>query len=367
MEQSIFGLKFNIMKYILILILFLSCSNRLFAQACITLTEPSVFSVSCSKIEISSNNGNDGSVTANVSGGTSPYTYLWSNGATTSSITNLSSGSYEVTVTDKNNCITTCNTVLNGGVCNLPNAGKDTALCDLFTLNLIPAGIGQAWNSVAGNPSNATINSQGLIVGMTNVGVYKFYLSAGTNCNDTVKVIRQNSFNKGICAGDTYELKTQSNLTNIKWYRNGNLLAASTSDTIIVRISGTYTYEGLDANGCLIKLCCPAIFVDSTCCITPNAGNDQILSCNGNIAPTIASLGVAPIAYTWYVVTQPSGANALINNTGAVSNMLISGNYIFELRSDSDANCKDSVRITVPNCSVPCPSPNCRYTSVRKL
>ena len=36
--------------------------------------------------------------------GTSPFTYLWSNGQTTSSVTGLSSGSYSVTVTDANGC-----------------------------------------------------------------------------------------------------------------------------------------------------------------------------------------------------------------------------------------------------------------------
>lgn len=251
--------------------------------------------------------------------------------------------------------------------CTIPNAGADTTLCDLTTLTLISAVSGQTWNAVSGNPSNATIDNQGVISGMTNVGVYMFYISAGSNCNDTIKVIRQNSFSKGICAGDTYELKTQSSLTNIKWYRNNILLNGSTLDTIVVRLAGTYKYEGTDANGCIIKLCCPAVFVDSTCCITPNAGIDQILTCNGTTAPTMANLGAAPSAHTWYIVTQPSGAAAAINNSGAASNLTISGDYIFELRSDADSNCKDNVKVTVPNCSVPCPSPNCRYTSVRKL
>jgi PKD repeat protein len=39
-----------------------------------------------------------------VSGGNAPYRYLWSNNATTSSIQNLSAGTYQVTVTDAQNC-----------------------------------------------------------------------------------------------------------------------------------------------------------------------------------------------------------------------------------------------------------------------
>ena len=40
-----------------------------------------------------------------VSGGISPYNYLWSNGNTTTMINNLYGGNYTVTITDANNCI----------------------------------------------------------------------------------------------------------------------------------------------------------------------------------------------------------------------------------------------------------------------
>lgn len=53
---------------------------------------------------ISCPNGNDGFLIASVSGGTSPFSYLWSNGVTTNGLAGLSGGSYSVTVTDANNC-----------------------------------------------------------------------------------------------------------------------------------------------------------------------------------------------------------------------------------------------------------------------
>jgi gliding motility-associated-like protein len=49
----------------------------------------------------------NGSATANVSGGHPPYTYLWSNGATTATISGLAPGIYSVTITTANGCLST--------------------------------------------------------------------------------------------------------------------------------------------------------------------------------------------------------------------------------------------------------------------
>ncbi|MGL2995332.1 SprB repeat-containing protein, partial [Flavobacterium sp. TSSA_36] len=46
----------------------------------------------------------NGSIKLTVSGGTSPYTYLWSNNAITKDISNLSNGTYSVVITDFNGC-----------------------------------------------------------------------------------------------------------------------------------------------------------------------------------------------------------------------------------------------------------------------
>ena len=52
-------------------------------------------------------NGERGDVSATVTGGMGPYRFQWSNGATTSSITNLLPGKYSLTVSDRNGCTAT--------------------------------------------------------------------------------------------------------------------------------------------------------------------------------------------------------------------------------------------------------------------
>ena len=52
--------------------------------------------------------GNNGILSAAITGGTMPYSYLWSDGGqTTSSANNLAEGTYAVTITDANNCSVT--------------------------------------------------------------------------------------------------------------------------------------------------------------------------------------------------------------------------------------------------------------------
>ena len=76
------------------------------AQSAITLIEPSVLSTSASSTSTTSCNSSDGTVSVSVLGGTGPYTYLWndSSSSITQTVTNLSVGTYIVTVTDANAC-----------------------------------------------------------------------------------------------------------------------------------------------------------------------------------------------------------------------------------------------------------------------
>lgn len=63
-------------------------------------------------------NGNNGSASVSVSGGSAPYGYAWSNGASGSDINNLAAGTYTLTVSDANGCwkIVSVNVDVNSGI-----------------------------------------------------------------------------------------------------------------------------------------------------------------------------------------------------------------------------------------------------------
>ncbi len=73
--------------------------------------------------------GPNGSATANVSGGTAPFTYSWSTGTTSATAGNLLPGSYTVTVTDANGCTGTASTTINAGSVLSVTATSTNQLC----------------------------------------------------------------------------------------------------------------------------------------------------------------------------------------------------------------------------------------------
>ena len=78
------------------------------ATASVTITEPSVLTVSIGSVtDVSCNGGSDGSATATPTGGTSPYSYAWPGSRTTAVVSDFAAGMYEVTVTDANGCTAT--------------------------------------------------------------------------------------------------------------------------------------------------------------------------------------------------------------------------------------------------------------------
>ncbi|MBU6340467.1 MAG: choice-of-anchor L domain-containing protein [Bacteroidetes bacterium] len=66
--------------------------NLITVTANLTPTDPACFS------------SNNGSITTTASGGSGPFTYLWSNNATTANLNNLAPNTYTVTVTNGNGC-----------------------------------------------------------------------------------------------------------------------------------------------------------------------------------------------------------------------------------------------------------------------
>ncbi len=79
----------------------------------VTVSEPSAISTdSITVTDATCDTCANGSATVWANGGTSPYTYNWSNGQISASLVNVQEGMYYVTITDGNNCSVTDSVVV---------------------------------------------------------------------------------------------------------------------------------------------------------------------------------------------------------------------------------------------------------------
>lgn len=90
-----------------------------------------VSTLSFNVVDATCANGADGSITVTASGGQPPYSYLWNNGQTTATASNLAPGTYSVTVTDGNGSAISGNA--NVGIATGPDFDGDgiSDACDL--------------------------------------------------------------------------------------------------------------------------------------------------------------------------------------------------------------------------------------------
>src|SRR5262249_49477611 len=120
--------------------------------------------------------GTNGAINLTVNGGTSPYTYAWSNGATTQDISNLASGSYTVTVNDANGCINISTTIVDQPVAALNStvSAVSAVLCFGGTSGSIDLSVGggtspysYAWNNGSTSQDLSNISSGSYSVTVT--------------------------------------------------------------------------------------------------------------------------------------------------------------------------------------------------------
>ncbi len=107
-------------------------ANGCVVQGSVNLPQPSDATILVNASPPSCRSGNDGHIELQISNGRPPFTFLWSNGATTQDINNLSAGTYTVSIKDgaANSCSFSQQVVLQDPEAFVINLGPDRTLCN---------------------------------------------------------------------------------------------------------------------------------------------------------------------------------------------------------------------------------------------
>ncbi|MEI7727850.1 MAG: SprB repeat-containing protein, partial [Bacteroidota bacterium] len=106
-------------------------ANTCSATASVQISQPAALSISATHENVTCFGGNNGSFSVTASGGSTPYSYLWSDGLARpgSTATGLTVGSYTVTVTDFCSAMATASALITQPAEITVNAGASQYLC----------------------------------------------------------------------------------------------------------------------------------------------------------------------------------------------------------------------------------------------
>ena len=159
---------------------FVTDANGCTSQVTVTITQPSALSLALTSIPACGTN--NGTATANASGGTASYTYAWSPaGGTNASAGGLSAGTYTCTITDANGCTQTSTVNVVTNAFPTADAGSDVSITmgNSATLNASGGGT-YSWSNGA---TTSTIT-----VSPTTTTSYCVLVTSSAGCTDSACV-----------------------------------------------------------------------------------------------------------------------------------------------------------------------------------
>jgi hypothetical protein len=228
-------------------------------SASVTITQTASLTSTPDTTGISCNGGSNGIANANISGGALPYTYLWQGGATTSSVSGLSAGTYTVTVHDSCGNSATAATLITQPV-QLSIVGDSIIpiLCngEMGSASIISSG-GTSPYTYTWSGGGGTNEFASLSAGTYTVTVQD---SCGSSVTSTVTITQPSPLvvttdsmdaNSGVCSGEAWVNASGGTSPYTYLWTTGS----QTTDTITGQCAGNYCCTVTDYNGCTQTTC----------------------------------------------------------------------------------------------------------------
>jgi gliding motility-associated-like protein len=321
------------------------CSTTASAE----ISEPEVLQLSAEFNNVNCYNGNDGLIDLNVSGGTLPYSFTWSNGAITEDLSGLSAGPYDVVVSDFNGCEISYNTTITQPDSLMIAATVIDANCG--TANgtiLIQVTGGNAPYQFAWTNGTTEMSLYNVVA-----GTYTLIVTDAMNCTNsyTGTVSTISSLNANLieidakCFGEnsgSIQAVVSSGFAPFTYdWSDGQ-----TSPTAIDLTAGTYSVTITDMYGCQVTLNGTVNQPDSLYAIVTSsvyAGGYNISSNNGSdgYLNTQVFGGTSPYSFNW---TGPSNFASTNQNLANLQD----GAYALYLTDVNGCAFSTSSRLTEP-------------------
>lgn len=312
------------------------------ATAAATITEPQILSATTSDTPAGCSGLPDGTSTVIVSGGTAPYVYLWSNGATTSTISNLAAGAYTVSVNDVNGCSATAASTITQSVTTLNITG-------VFSMvSCFGGSDGSATATVTGGAAPYTYlwtpaGETTATISNLATGTYTITVSDVNQCSSSALItitepsssLNASVINTASSCGQNDGTATVTATGATPPYTYSWMPQGGTDNVATGLAPGNYTVTVTDANNCTFST---STTVTQAGGISVAVSSTPITCFDGDdgTAQAIVTGGVTPYTYLW--------------NNGETSDNLLtitSGNYCV-IAADA-SGCSDTACVQLNN------------------
>jgi hypothetical protein len=232
------------------------CPSSYDSEAEISFTVNSDISPSAVVTNANCFGNSDGSINLSVSGGVSPYTYLWSNGSTSQDINNLIAGTYTVTITDATT-YQKIYTVSVGEPSDIVASGTASVICNTGETAGIDASVSGGTSPYTYSWSNGASTQD--ISGLS-AGTYTLTTTDSKGCKDVYSFTVNSANPISVSSNNTDVSCYSGNNGSIDLTVSGGTLPytyswsnAVTTQDISNLVHGTYSVTVSDKNNCQVS------------------------------------------------------------------------------------------------------------------